>query len=76
MRTILVTKKLGVQTKKLKVLICYEFHSGIYDEDEDMMFAIELDLFSIGTIAIPTHTKLVSKLNCILDLRITQQVQK
>jgi hypothetical protein len=26
--------------------MCYNFHSGIFDEEEDMMFTIELDLFS------------------------------
>jgi hypothetical protein len=33
-KTILVTKKLGVQTKKPKVLIRYDFHSKILDEEE------------------------------------------
>ncbi len=40
-RTIHVTKKLGGPTKWPKVLICYDFHSGIYDEEEDLMFTIE-----------------------------------
>jgi hypothetical protein len=40
------------------------------------MFATELDLFSMGTIEIPTHTELVSKLVCILDLSITKPVSK
>jgi hypothetical protein len=55
------TKKLGVQTKRPKMLICYDFHSRIYDEKKDVMFAIELDLFSIGTMTIPTHIKHVAK---------------
>jgi hypothetical protein len=38
-RTILVIKKIGVQTKRLEVLMCYEFHFGILDEEEDVMFA-------------------------------------
>ncbi len=37
-RTIHVIKKLGAPTKRPKVLICYDFHSGIFDE-EDLMFA-------------------------------------
>jgi hypothetical protein len=59
MRTILVTKKLSVESKRPKVLVCYDFHLEIFNEKEDMMFAIELDLFKIGTITVPTHTKLV-----------------
>jgi hypothetical protein len=54
-RTIHVTKKLGVQTKRPKVLICYDFHSGIFDDEDDVMFATKLNLFFIGTIIIPTH---------------------
>ncbi len=38
-KTILVIKKLGVQTKRLEVLVCYDFHSRIFDEEEDVMFA-------------------------------------
>jgi hypothetical protein len=53
-RTILVTKKLGTPTKCPKVVVCYDFHSGIFDEEEDLMFATKQGLFSIGTIAIPT----------------------
>jgi hypothetical protein len=52
-RTIPIIKKLGVQTKRLEVLVCYDFHFGIFDEEEDVMFAIKLDL-SIRTRAIPT----------------------
>jgi hypothetical protein len=45
-RAIHVTKKLSVQTKRPKILVCYDFHSGIFDEEMDMMFSTELDLFS------------------------------
>ncbi len=71
MRTIHVTKKLGVQTKRPKVLICYDFHHGISNEKEDVMFATKLDLFSIGTILVPIHTKLVSTPNYNPNFRIT-----
>jgi hypothetical protein len=36
------------------MLVCYDFHSGIYDEEEDLMFATEPWLFSIGTKIVPT----------------------
>jgi hypothetical protein len=41
MRTIHVSKKLGAPTKCSKVLVCYYFHSGIINEKENLMFAIE-----------------------------------
>ncbi len=64
----LVTNKLGVQTKRPKVLVCYDFHFRISNEEEDVMFAIELDMFSITTMAIPTHIELVPKPICIVDI--------
>ncbi len=38
-RTIHVTKKLKAPTKHLKMLICYDFHFGMFDEEEDLIFA-------------------------------------
>ncbi len=54
MRTIHVTKKLGAPTKHLEVCVCYGFHFGISNEEEDFMFATKLGLFSIGTIIVLT----------------------
>ncbi len=71
-RTIHVTKKLGASTKHSKVLVCYDFHFGISDEEEGLMFATELGLFSIGTIVVLTsiwwyqHVQLTTSTN--LDL--------
>ncbi len=53
-RTILVIKKLGAPTKRPKMLVCYDFHYGISDEEKDLMFVTRLRFFSIGTVAIPT----------------------
>ncbi len=60
--TIPITNKLGIQAKRPKVLICCDFHYGISNDEEDVMFAIELNMFSIGTITIPIHIKHVHKL--------------
>ncbi len=45
---------LGAPTKCPKILVCYDFHYGICDKKEDLMFAIKPRLFSIGTIVVPT----------------------
>jgi hypothetical protein len=50
-RTIPVIKKLGTPTKHPKILVCHDFHSGIFNEG-DFMFVTEPKLFSIGTIVI------------------------
>jgi hypothetical protein len=36
------------------MLVCYDLHYGISDEEKDLMFVTKLRFFSIGTIAIPT----------------------
>jgi hypothetical protein len=50
-RTIVVTKHVGTNLKRLEVLLCFDYQNGITNEEEDMMFVSELELFSIGTIS-------------------------
>jgi len=38
-KTIPIIKKLGAPTKRLQVLVYYDFHSRISNEEEDLMFA-------------------------------------
>jgi hypothetical protein len=75
-RTIPITKKLGAQTKRPKNVVCYDFHYGISNEEEDLMFATKLDLFSIGTIEVSIHIELISKPIHIIDLSIVKSVPK
>jgi hypothetical protein len=51
-RIIFVNKNLGVETKRPQVLVCYDMMEGLIDEEEDLIFETELELFSIGTITI------------------------
>jgi hypothetical protein len=51
-RTIIITKHLGGEVRKLKVLLCYDYQNGITDEEEDIIFAIEPKLFSIRIISL------------------------
>jgi hypothetical protein len=75
-KTIHVTKKLGTLTKHPKVLVCYDFHSKIYDEEEDFMFVIEPRLFSIGTIVVATLVWLdqLVKLITSTNLNLVEQI--
>ncbi len=41
---------MGSEVKRLKMLLCYDYQNGIRNEKEDIIFAIERELFSIGTI--------------------------
>jgi hypothetical protein len=75
-RTILVTKKLGAPTKHLEVLVCYDFHFGIFDEEEDLIFAIKPKLFLIGTMVVLTSIWLnqIIKLTTSTDLNLVEHV--
>jgi hypothetical protein len=53
-RTIPITKKLGAPTKRPKALVCYDFHSKIFNKEGDLMFATKPRMFSIETIVILT----------------------
>jgi hypothetical protein len=75
-KTIHVNKKLSVQTKRLQVLICYDCHFRISNDEKDVMFVTELNMFPIGTIVVPTHIKHVPKLVCILDIVMVELVLK
>ncbi len=45
-KTIFVPKKPGAPTKQLEVLVCYDFHIRISNEEKDLMFDTEPKLFS------------------------------
>jgi glycerol-3-phosphate responsive antiterminator len=67
-KTILVNKKLGVETKKPQIFICYDLMEGLTNE-ENLIFEIEPKLFSIGIITISNET--ISLLNVgIIEIKI------
>jgi hypothetical protein len=45
-RTIVVTKHLGINLKRLEVLLCFDYQNAITYEEEDLIFANEVELFS------------------------------
>jgi hypothetical protein len=47
-RIIHITNKLGAPTKRSEMLVCYDFHFGISNKEEDLIFVIKLGIFSIG----------------------------
>ncbi len=51
-RTILVNNKLGVETRRPQVFICYDLLERLTYEEEDMIFETKPKLLSIGTITI------------------------
>ncbi len=51
-QTITVTKHLGSEVKKPKVLLCHIYQNGIIDEEKIIIFVTKSKLFSIGTISL------------------------
>jgi hypothetical protein len=51
-KTISVNKKLGAETRRPQVLVCYDLMQRLTNEEEDLIFETELELFSIGTITL------------------------
>jgi hypothetical protein len=43
---------LGGEIRRPEKLLCYDYHNDIIDEEEDIIFVIELELFSIGIISL------------------------
>jgi hypothetical protein len=52
-KTISVTKHLGIEVKRPQMLLCHNYHNGITNGGEDIIFATNVELFSIGTISLP-----------------------
>jgi len=48
--TIIITKHLGGEVRRPKVLLCYDYQNRITNEEEDVIFTIKPELFSIGII--------------------------
>ncbi len=40
-KTITITKHLGGEVRRLKMLLCYDYHNGITNEEEDVIFATQ-----------------------------------
>ncbi len=51
-QTITITKHLGSEVKKPKVLLCHIYQNGIIDEEKIIIFVTKSKLFSIGTISL------------------------
>ncbi len=62
-KTIIISKHLGNEVRRLEVLLCYDSQNGITYEEEDIIFAIKLELFSIGTINLPKIIQFIKTTN-------------
>ncbi len=75
--TIIITKHLGSEIRRPKVLLCYNYQNGIIDEEEDIIFATKLKLFSIRTIILPETIQSMKTTNVgIMDINVKTSILK
>jgi hypothetical protein len=43
---------LGREVRRIEVLLCYNYQNGITNEEEDIIFTLELEVYFIGTISL------------------------
>jgi len=67
-KMIVVTKHLGNDTKQLEVLMCYNFQHIITYDEEDVIFTIKLEFFSIGPIILPKDSRILIESQVELDV--------
>ncbi len=73
-KTITVTKHLGDEIRKPKMLLCYDYQNGITHE-EDIIFATELKLFSIKTINLLQTIQFVKTIDVeIMDINVKNSI--
>jgi len=68
---------LGGEVRKPKMLLCYDYQNGITNEKEDIIFAIEPKLFSIGTINLLETIQFVKTTNVeVMDTDVKTSISK
>jgi hypothetical protein len=70
-KTITITKHLGGEVRKPKVLLCYDYQNGITYEEKDIICAIEPKLFSTRTIQFVKTTNVE-----IMDIDVKTSISK
>ncbi len=72
-RTILVNMKLGAKTKRPQVLVYYDLMEGLTNEEEDLIFEAEPELFSSNTITLSKEIVLLLSVQ-VLKIKSTTKL--
>jgi len=68
---------LGGEVRKVELLLCYNNHSGIIDEEKDIIFATQLELFSIRIISLPKTISSMKTIDVeIMDADVKTSISK
>ncbi len=72
-----LAKHLGNEIRRPKVLLCYDYQNGITNEKEDIIFAREPELFSIGIINLPATIQSMKTIDVgIMDTDVKTSISK
>ncbi len=59
------------------MFLCYDYQNGIIDEEEDIIFVTELELFPIGTISLLETIQFMKTTNVgIMDTDVKINISK
>jgi hypothetical protein len=76
-KTIILIKQLRGEVRRPKMLLCYDYQNDIIDEEEDIIFATEPKLFSLGTISLHETIQYVKTTNVeIMDTNVKINILK
>ncbi len=67
---------MGVEPKRPQVLVCYHLMEGLTNDEEDLIFEIELELLLIGTITLLEETVSLSSVGVSKIRSIQEYDQK
>ncbi len=76
-KTITITKHLESEIRRPKMLLCYNYHNDITNEEKNIIFATKPKLFSIGTINLPETIQFMKTTDVvIMDTNVKINISK
>jgi len=76
-KTLTITKHLESEIIRPKMLLCYNYHNGITNEEKNIIFATKPKLFSIGTISLPETIQFMKTTDVvIIDTNVKINISK
>jgi hypothetical protein len=66
---------LGREVRRIEVLLCYNYQNGITNEEEDIIFTLELEVYFIGTISLLKMIQSMKTKNVgIMDINVKTSI--
>jgi hypothetical protein len=76
-RTITVTKHLGNEVRRPKMLLCYDYQNGITNEKKNIIFVTKPKVFSVGRISLHETIQSMKTIDVgIMDIDVKTSISK